>query len=418
MNHYVSKYNDINCILGNFVDFYSALSIKSFSSSFGCHNILLNIKFNCIYDFSYFFVLNSTLEKLESNNFFLFIDCDMRLESPLLNIRLKKNYNMNKSNELFFFSYGISINYSTYPIKNLGNSILKFLLFLEGKQRFFCDFFFKEFKAFSFVNFNNGFFYKKPIYFLGNAILQRSDFKSFVLSFIIFFKNKFSWFSFNFISSNLGHFSYFNVLYSKFYNLKNNYKGFLYLISNELNNLVNNDYNKLFVVYQGFVKNFNLNINLILPVTAPYEMDCLFMNLEGNFKFLKKILKSDINLYSDWEVLSLIHLYNKKNDSLVFYDFAKFYRITKYFINLISYFCNFFLSISKFCIEFFYFVGYLTKFNATNVVVVKLNMFCNLKFMNNIFSRFVNNYYSMDFFLKNSKVMSFSALYKYKTFRL
>ena len=81
--------------------------------------------------------------------------------------------------------------------------------------------------------------------------------------------------------------------------MKNNYKGFLYLISNDLNNLVNINYNDIFVVYQGFVQNYNINIDLILPVTAPYEMDCLFINLEGRFKHLKQILKSDINLYSD-----------------------------------------------------------------------------------------------------------------------
>src|SRR5580693_8028365 len=110
MGYYTLKHNDINCILGNFTDLYSSLSIKSFFSSLGCHNILFNIKFNCIYDFNYFFILNNALEKLELINFFLFVDCDMRLESPLLNIRLKKNYNINKNNELFFFSYGISVN--------------------------------------------------------------------------------------------------------------------------------------------------------------------------------------------------------------------------------------------------------------------------------------------------------------------
>jgi transposase-like protein len=116
----------------------------------------------------------------------------MRLESPLLNIRLKKNYNINKNNELFFFSYGISLNYSTYPIKNLSNSISKFLFFLEGKQRFFCDFFFKEFKTFSYINLKNIYFYKKPIFFLGNSILQRNESKSFLLSFIFLLKNKFN----------------------------------------------------------------------------------------------------------------------------------------------------------------------------------------------------------------------------------
>jgi len=417
IKYYILKYNDINCILGNFIDLYSMLSIKSFFNSFGCQNILFNIKFNYIYDFSYFFILNKALGQLEFINFFLFVSCDMRLESPLLNIRLKKNYNINKNNELFFFSYGISLNYSTYPVKNLGNSIVKFILFLEGKQRFFCDFFFKEFKTFSFLSFSNVFFYQKPIFFLGNSILQRNDSKNFILSFIFLLKNKFNWSSFNFINSYLGYFSYSNILYNKFYNLKNNYTGFLYLISNELNNLVNIDKTKLFILYQGFIKNFNLDVNLILPVTAPYEMNCLFINLEGRFRYLKQILKSDINLYSDWEVLSLINLYNKKNNNLIFYNFVKFYKIIKYFIKFISYFCNFFLSISKFYIEFFYYYGYLVKFNRNNIIFIKLNIFYNLKFMNNIFSRFINNYYSVDFFLKNSKVMSFSALYKNKIFK-
>jgi hypothetical protein len=168
------------------------LSIKSFFNSYGCLNIIFNVKFNFIYDFNYLFIFNNILESLEYINFFLFISCDLRLESPLLNVRLKKNYNINKNNELFFYSYGISLNYSTYPIKNLGNSILKFFLFMEGKQRFFCDFFFKEFNSLIYLNYKNIFFYKKPIFFMGNSLLHRSDSKSFVLSFIFFLKNKFN----------------------------------------------------------------------------------------------------------------------------------------------------------------------------------------------------------------------------------
>jgi len=293
------KYNNINCVLGNFIDLFSALSVKLFFNNFGSSNILFNLKFNFIYDFNYFFILNQVLVNLEFVNFFLFISCDMRLESPLLNVRLKKNYNLNRNNELFFFSYGVSNDYSTYPIINLGNSIKKFLLFLEGKQRFFSDFFFKEFKSFSYINFNNIYIYKNPIFFLGNSILQRSEFKNFALSFIYLFKSKFSWFSFNFISGYLGFFSYSNLIYNKFYCFKNNYKGFLYLVSNEINNNFILNYNDTFIVYQNFIKNFNININLMIPTVAPYEMSCLFINLEGRYRFLKQVLKSDINLYSD-----------------------------------------------------------------------------------------------------------------------
>lgn len=419
IKNFILLHNDINCILGNFLDLYSSLSVKSFFSSFGCHNIILNFKFNFIYDFNYLYIINNSLQALEFVNFFLFISCNMRLESPLLNVRLKKNFNVNKNNDLFFFSYGISLNYITYPVKNLGNSILKFFLFLEGKQRFFCDFFFKEFNSFSFLGLNNNiFFYKNPIFFLGNSLLQRMDSKNFALSFIYFFKSKFNWFSYNLLNSYLGFFSYSNILYNKFINLKNNYKGFLYFISAELNALSNIDYNNTFVLYQGFIKNFNLNINLIFPVAAPYEMNSLFMNLEGRFKNLKQVLNSDINLYSDWEVLSLLNLYNKKNNNLIFYNLKYFIKIIKYFISHINYFCNFFLSLSKFYLEFFYFSGLLNNNYKNNIIFIKLNLFFNLKLANNIFNTFINNYYSMDFFLKNSKIMSFCASRKNINFKI
>jgi hypothetical protein len=131
------------------------------------------------------------LESLEFLCFFLFVGCDLRLENPLLNIRIKKNYNVNKNNELFLYSYGLSLINMNYPIKNLGNSILKFLIFLKGKVRLFSNFFFKSFLSFSFISLNIK-FYNKPIIFLGHAILNREDSISFLYSFIYFFKKKFN----------------------------------------------------------------------------------------------------------------------------------------------------------------------------------------------------------------------------------
>jgi hypothetical protein len=121
----------------------------------------------------------------------LFISCDLRLENPLLNIRIKKNYNINKNNELFFYSYGLSLNNMNYPVKNLGNNTKKFLGLLKGKVRIFSNFFFKFFLSFFFLNLNIN-FYKKPIFFLGNSILSRYDSISFLYSFIYFFKKKFN----------------------------------------------------------------------------------------------------------------------------------------------------------------------------------------------------------------------------------
>jgi len=79
-----------------------------------------------------------------------------------------------------------------YPIKNLGNNIIKFLIFLKGKNRIFSNYFFKSFFSFSYVNGLNIKLYNRPIFLLGQAILNREDSISFLYSFIYFFKNKFN----------------------------------------------------------------------------------------------------------------------------------------------------------------------------------------------------------------------------------
>ena len=78
-----------------------------------------------------------------------------------------------------------------YPVKNIGNNILKFLNFLKGKMRIFSIFFFKLFLSFSFINLNI-FLYNKPIFFLGFGILNRDDSIGFLNSFFLFFKKRFS----------------------------------------------------------------------------------------------------------------------------------------------------------------------------------------------------------------------------------
>jgi hypothetical protein len=170
----------------------TTLSLKIFFNLIGISYIVSYLKFKWIYDFKFFFFLNNILESLEFLSFFLFLSCDLRLESPLLNVRIKKNYNLNKNNELFLYSYGLSLINMNYPIKNLGNSIIKFFIFLKGKNRVFSNYFFKFFLSFSFINGLNIKLYNKPIIFLGQSILSREDSISFLCSFFYFFKNKFN----------------------------------------------------------------------------------------------------------------------------------------------------------------------------------------------------------------------------------
>lgn len=69
-------------------------------------------------DFRFMFQLNSTLAELEFFYNILFIGSNPRLEVPLLNSRLRKNFVNNA--DFAAYSIGLALNYSTYPIFNLG----------------------------------------------------------------------------------------------------------------------------------------------------------------------------------------------------------------------------------------------------------------------------------------------------------
>jgi hypothetical protein len=362
--------------------------------------------------------LNNTLEILEFLFFFLFIGCDLRLENPLLNIRIKKNYNLNRNNELFLYSYGLSLNNMNYPIKNLGNSILKFLQFLKGKTRLFSNFFFKSFFSFSFISFNIK-LYNKPIIFLGNSILNREDSISFLYSFTFFFKNKLKLGILNLMINTLGILSFSNIIYNNVQFFKKKiFNGLLYSISNDILPFFFLDKFTL-IIYQGFIKsnsNIFLKTDIILPSTAPYEMDNLYINLEGRYRFMKKHIKNFLAIYADWEIINFLKIYNKKKNIINFTCFYKINYILKFFFKIIDYICNFFFTLEDFFINFFFFFGYKKKYITQNNGMFFFNNFYVNKFYNTLFNRNINNYYSNDFFLRNSKVMSLSAIKTYTIF--
>jgi hypothetical protein len=145
----------------------------------------------------------------------------------------------------------------------------------------------------------------------------------------------------------------------------------------------------------------------------------LYLNIEGRLRLMKQIIQSNTLLYSNWEIIFLFDIFNKKKNILKSSLFFYFNKIKKYFNKLLDYFCNFFLSLDKFFLEFF-FISALKKISnkilsesllTINLIILKVKIF------NNLFNLFINNYYSTDFFLKNSKIMSYCSLKKYTIFK-
>ena len=412
---YIYLYKDIVGFVGYYIDLSSCLALKTFFLNIGSINIIYNDNFKWLYDFNLFIFFNNLLDDLECIKFFLFIACDLRLESPLLNIRLKKNYNINKNNELFFSSFGLALKYSLYPIKNLGNSINKLLAFVEGKIRYFSNYSIKEFLSLSFFNILY-FFHNKSLLIIGNSLLMRNDSVSLLFCLFKYLNNKFSLYNFNLINSFIGFFSYSNIIYNQ-NNKLDKYIGFIYNLKGDHINDHIIDINKSFIINQNFLNNY-INCNMVLPIAGPYETDNLYLNLEGRYRLMKQNLKIYIGLYSNWEIISLLNLYKKKNIKLKIYYFINFYNILNYFKFILNYFCNFYLILNKFYLEFFYFTGYIHNITNNNKnILFKLEFYHNVKILNNILFRFINNYYNTDFLIRNSKVMSFSSLKKYIIFK-
>jgi NADH-quinone oxidoreductase subunit G len=414
-NYYIISNKFICCWIGYYLDLITALSIKSFFYNLGFSNIIYDNNLNWIFNFSSFFFFNSVLNFLEYCKIFIFVACNLRLESPLLNIRIRKNYNINKNSDLFFFSYGLSLKHLTYPAKNIGNTIKSFIHLIKGKSRNCCNFFFKNFLSFCFIRIESYLFFIKPLFFLGNSITYRVDSKIFIYIFIYLFKYKFNWGSFNLINSFLGFFSFANILYNNISNYIMKFSNFIYNISSKYIDECNFKIQENFIVSQNFLINkicFKYS-DLILPSTAPYEMDAIYINLEGFLKYMKQIIKPFFGIYSDWEIVSLLHLYFKTKKNLNIIKINKSLLIFNFFF-FINYKCNYFISINKFFVEIIYFGGlYCKVFNNLNF----LYLFLICKLMNTFFFLYINNYYNMDFYTRNSKIMNFSALKRYSIFK-
>jgi len=84
-----------------------------------------------------------------------------------------------------------------------------------------------------------------------------------------------------------------------------------------------------------------------------------------------------------------------------------------FFFFFFFFFYFFFFFFFFFCFKILYIIKIQ---NDTLYCSFIINNFFNNKFLNTLFIRNINNYYSNDFFLRNSKIMSLSAIKTYIKF--
>lgn len=175
----------IKVICGYFSDLRTVFSAKRFFSSLGCSNFYYINDCDFFVDFRFLFLLNNTIVALESLVLGLFLGVSLRLELPLLVSRLRKSF-LNFGAK--FYSFGLAVDYLTFPVLNLGNSVKTFFSLASGCFFKLRDFVISDFLVCSLLNYICTFF-SKPVVFVGESLLSRFDSLSF-LSLVSYFVNR------------------------------------------------------------------------------------------------------------------------------------------------------------------------------------------------------------------------------------
>lgn len=410
----MKDFYSVEAFIGPFLDLESVISLKSFFSSFGCSRFNYQFNYGSLFDYRFQFLISSTLEYLEKTNFCIFLGLNLRMESPLLNARLRKNFLKTSSNFLCLY-FGLSLDYTSFPAFSIGNSLKNFKFFIEGRSFAFSNFFF-DYAGVLFKSLKQDFSrYARCTVLVGSSIVSRADSNFFFDAFSFFFRQHLHILSFDFnvISNYLGRISAFEVGCFPGVNasvVKNTgyfFNSFLYFFgTDEYFNFFDNFLTySFFSVYQGIFFGSNAffeSINLVFPVAAFSERVSTFLNIEGRLRRTSKAIIPFFYVHTDVEVLKALFFFK---NTFYFFNFSimvNFNYIMQFFHNIVDYSCFFFLNIAALTLRNFYKDKVFVPFFLSSLF---LNSH-NFKISNNLLIRLLNNYYNSDGYSRNSKILT------------
>ncbi len=293
----------INFIIGNFIDVETAVLLKKITKKLGSFSLKVNLNNNLLInnDFRKNYIFNINLKDIEKfKNVFLF-GLNLRMESPLLNLKFK--YFSDKNLIKLFNICGSSFNFN-YFIYSFLNNFIELKKILEGKSLL-----------------NNIFFFSSNTLFLfGENFLNILNNNFLFLNFFFYFKNKINY---SFFNNNVVNILNYDL------NLENVINNFIdktfkkkHIFNNDIIYLINsysfffnfNSYFNLFLIFQGhhnlqnkMIKNFNI----LLPTVTFFERNNSFINFLGILQKTKFILFPNKNCRTDFKILYIIFKFFK-----------------------------------------------------------------------------------------------------------
>jgi NADH dehydrogenase (ubiquinone) Fe-S protein 1 len=266
-------------VLSRFADLHSSLSIKWFSDNF-----LNNANF--VYPetaskslsnqpFRNLFSLNGSLNQLEESDVLFISGLNLRLEAPLLNIRVRRAV-LNNNLSVYYFGQQSGLN---YKFINLGFSALTWSLIIKGKHPL-CTVLSKS---------------KKPLVWMGSNFYSSFQFP--IPLYDILYKIFYSylhnvdknWVVFHYVPRYISSFLTTDLFPS---NQVEKSKNSILFISDEDSF---NHQNYQTVVYQGSHGDRSaLVADFVLPSFFAYEKDSIWINLQGKAQFSGRALTSPL----------------------------------------------------------------------------------------------------------------------------
>jgi len=287
-----------------FIDYELLITSKILMKKLGFLSLNKNININ-INDYYLYYLNPNFFENIKNKNFFVFIGYNLRLESPILNIKLRKK---KIKEDIFYYIIGSNFN-DNLNCKNIGLNIKNLINYLQGKSKI-CNLILKKLKKLN-KNYEN--ILNLNMFLLGNNIVLRSDNKDIInlinnktknLKYITILNNNFlSNYYFDYLSNHLLHFLkkcninininilYLNLsilLYQEF-NYLNNIHNIKKILNNDIIYLFGLDDFKLnikskFYIFQGHHINLEyLYADLIFPSVTFLEKSSDYLNIEGSF---------------------------------------------------------------------------------------------------------------------------------------
>lgn len=401
---FIKKYKEnLEVICGSYLSLELGLTLKSFFNSIGFSNIVYWENNVNIFDFRYSYLMNITIQKISIINNLVLIGTNPRLELPLLNSFLRKNY-LNNS-KFKAYSIGFALDFLSFPVINLGSSIKYFFSFLMGivlvSRYFLLNTFYNSY-FFNSLNLLN------LTFFIGNAAFSRSDSDS-ILNSIFYFSFKLGLLikNINIISRHLGRLTHFELgLSSNNINLNSIYKkknSFIFLLGVDNVNKILNKKNKNFQIFQGFfyILNFFKDINLVLPTSIYSEKVSSYINLEGRLRITNIAVIPSQFIFLDSKIIESISILSKNINFSNFSIFKNFYIIVSFFKLLFNFFFNYLIDLRK---NLIIFLNDIVVFSQ-NYSIIFFSIFCFQKLNNTLLNKVVYNFYSNDIFSKMSKSM-------------